>query len=87
MVTTLPTDRLRRLIADELDSLVELRHDLHAHPEIGYEEERTSAVVRRELDEAGVEYRGDLAGGTGVMAHLPACAPHGVRPACRSRVR
>ena len=27
------------------DELVAIRRDLHAHPEIGFEEERTSAIV------------------------------------------
>src|SRR5207249_2212189 len=46
------------------------RHDLHAHPEIGYEEHRTSQVVQRELKKAGVDFKAGLAGGTGVMAHI-----------------
>ena len=59
------------LIADELPSLVEIRHDLHAHPELGYEERRTSGVICRELERLGVAFQGGLAGGTGVLAHLP----------------
>ncbi|MFK7961217.1 MAG: M20 family metallopeptidase [Phycisphaerales bacterium] len=64
-------DRVRSLIHEELDALVAIRHDLHAHPEIGYEEHRTSGVIRRELEAAGVAFVGDLAGGTGVLAHVP----------------
>ncbi len=51
--------------------LVELRHDLHQHPELGYEEHRTSEVVQRELTEAGITFTAGLAGGTGVLAHIP----------------
>ena len=64
-------ERLRQLIAEELPSLIELRHDLHENPELGYEETRTSQVVRRELGRAGIEFVGDLAGGTGVLGYLP----------------
>lgn len=68
-------DRLRALIAEELPRLVEIRRDLHRHPELGYEELRTSGVVQRELTEAGVSFKAGLAGGTGVAAHLPGQAP------------
>lgn len=51
--------------------LVAIRHDLHQHPELGYEEHRTSDVIQRELAAAGVEFKGGLAGGTGVLAHIP----------------
>lgn len=52
--------------------LTALRRDLHRIPELGYEETLTSARVRRELDEIGVEYVAGLAGGTGILAHIPA---------------
>ncbi len=61
---------LRDLIAKELPELVEIRHDLHRHPELGYEEHRTSEVVQRELGACGVEVKGGLARGTGVLGHL-----------------
>jgi amidohydrolase len=61
---------LRDAIAGELPHLVAIRRDLHAHPEIGYQEHRTSEVVQRELKNAGVEYAANLAGGTGVLGHI-----------------
>ena len=59
------------LPSEELQRLFELRHDLHAHPELGYEETRTSEVICRELTEAGIPFKSGLAGGTGVLAWLP----------------
>ena len=59
------------LTSEEHQKLCDIRHDLHAHPELGYEETRTSEVIQRELAEAGIEFRNDLAGGTGVLAWLP----------------
>ncbi len=61
---------LRALIADALAGLVDFRHGLHAHPEIRYEEVRTSAKVREALAEREIEFVGDLAGGTGVLAAI-----------------
>lgn len=69
--TTSIANRLSELIAEDLPYLTRFRHDLHAHPELKYEEQRTSRRVREELAAAGVEFVGDLAGGTGVLAFLP----------------
>ncbi len=65
-------DQLRGLIDERCASLVAIRHDLHAHPELGYEERRTSGVVVDELERLGIEFKAGMAGGTGVLAHLPA---------------
>ncbi|HLK14796.1 MAG TPA: hypothetical protein VKT78_08325, partial [Fimbriimonadaceae bacterium] len=61
-------------IQAELPAIQEIRHDLHAHPELGYHERRTSGVVRRELEAANIKHVDGLAGGTGVLAYLPATA-------------
>ena len=39
---------LNALFADVLPEIVEIRHDLHAHPQLGYEETNDSGVVQRE---------------------------------------
>ena len=69
-------DALRGLVEKELASLTEIRRDLHAHPELMFEESRTSGVVTRELDTLGIAYKAGLAKGTGVVAHLPATVPN-----------
>ncbi|MAB81964.1 MAG: peptidase M20, partial [Phycisphaerae bacterium] len=63
--------RIRDIIDELLPELVDLRRDLHAHPELGYQEHRTSQVVQDQLSAAGVEFAAGLAGGTGVLGHLP----------------
>lgn len=68
MTTTLADPKL------EIEYLTEIRQDLHAHPELGYEEHRTSEVVQRELSKAGIEFKAGLARGTGVLGYLPANA-------------
>lgn len=72
----MPTnDSLRSLIAAELPRARNIRRDLHAHPELAYQEKRTSLLVSRELTEMGVAHVAGLAGGTGVLAYIPATRP------------
>ena len=56
-------------IKDDLPFLTSLRRDLHAHPELGFEEERTSGIVAKLLEEAGIKVHRGL-GGTGVVGTL-----------------
>ncbi len=55
-------------IAALLPRLIEVRHDLHQHPELGFEEHRTQEVVRGWLEEHGYTPR-DCAE-TGLVADL-----------------
>lgn len=56
----------------DLDQMVTraraLRHELHRHPELMYQEERTAQVVRSELDRLGIAWR--TCAGTGTIARL-----------------
>jgi hippurate hydrolase len=52
----------------------QLRRDLHAHPELRFEERRTADVVARELEAIGYTTSRGL-GGTGVVASLPGADP------------
>ena len=72
------TDSLQAIIREELPDLVAIRHDLHAHPELAYQEQRTSSVVQDQLAKAGVELKAGLAGGTGVLGHLPGRADQAI---------
>jgi hippurate hydrolase len=56
-------------IADFADELTEWRRDIHAHPELGLEEHRTSAVVAAKLESWGIEVTRGLAG-TGIVGTL-----------------
>jgi amidohydrolase len=61
--------------AQELSQrLISWRRDLHQHPELGFQEVRTAAIVAQHLKELGLEVRTGV-GRTGVVALL-----HGGRP-------
>jgi len=51
-----------------------MRRDFHAHPELGFQEVRTSGIVARELNALGLEVRSGV-GGTGVVALLEGSKP------------
>jgi hippurate hydrolase len=56
-------------LSEALPHLIAFRHDLHAHPELGLEETRTSDVIARELDALGYTVTRGLAR-TGIVATL-----------------
>ena len=53
----------------ELEAMIALRRDLHAHPELGFEEVRTSDIIAKSLEEAGITVTRGL-GKTGVVGTL-----------------
>ncbi|MBY5985701.1 amidohydrolase [Halomonas sp. DP5Y7-2] len=58
---------------DQLQSLTELRHHFHRHPELGFKEHATSARVCEELERLDIPYEQGL-GGTGVVATIKGLA-------------
>jgi amidohydrolase len=53
----------------DVEELVSTRRDLHAHPELAFEETRTASVMARRLLDLGLEVREGV-GRTGVVADL-----------------
>jgi len=51
------------------DWIVKIRRELHEHPELMYEEFRTSELIRRELDKLDIQYKHPIAE-TGVLASI-----------------
>ncbi|MBT4584312.1 MAG: amidohydrolase [Phycisphaerae bacterium] len=64
------SEKIDNCINTILPELIKIRHDLHAHPELGYEETRTSELIKKELAHADVSFIDNLAGGTGVLGHI-----------------
>ncbi|MFV0475190.1 MAG: M20 aminoacylase family protein [Pikeienuella sp.] len=56
------------------DELTAIRRDLHEHPELGFEEHRTSGVVVEKLKSWGIEVTTGI-GGTGVVGVIEGARP------------
>ena len=65
------------------DDLVAIRRDIHAHPEIGFEEVRTSGIVAEKLASWGIEVHRGI-GGTGVVGILQGTGGPGRRIGLRA---
>ncbi len=63
-------------IAEFQDEMAGWRQDIHAHPELGFEENRTADIVARELESFGLEVHRGLAR-TGVVGVLKGAAGEG----------
>jgi len=59
-------DRMDRRLASVADELVAIRRDIHRHPELSGEEERTAGVVAEQLTKLGFKVRTGV-GGHGVV--------------------
>jgi amidohydrolase len=59
--------------ASLVESAVILRHDLHRHPELAWQEQRTASVIRERLSAAGIQWR--ACANTGTVAVIAANAP------------
>ncbi len=75
--SSISTETLRQMIRRELPELTAIRHDLHTHPELGFEEQRTSRIIQRELAALGIPFKSSVGGpepstGTGVIGVIPA---------------
>lgn len=55
-------------------ALIEIRRDIHAHPELAFEEVRTAGVVARELTRLGIPHRTGV-GKTGVVGLIEGGRP------------
>src|SRR5215471_17129004 len=62
-------DQLKSDIDELVPGMVALRRDLHEHPELAFEEVRTSGIVTQRLRSLGLEVQTDVAK-TGVVGLL-----------------
>src|ERR1700760_2711263 len=69
-----PTTAIRDLVLRIEPALIEIRRDIHAHPELGFEEVRTSGVVARELTRLGISHQTGI-GRTGVVGLIEGGRP------------
>ncbi|WP_028659571.1 amidohydrolase [Nocardioides insulae] len=73
------TEAITGTVDEHEAELVELRRDVHAHPELSWAEERTTELVQRRLEKAG--WRITPMPGTGLLADL---GDRGTRVALRA---
>lgn len=66
---TRPITRPADLPADLIAAMTEWRRDFHRHPELGFQEARTSRLIAERLAAFGLEVHGGV-GGTGVVGVL-----------------
>ena len=69
-----PAPEIEKLVRDVEARLVEIRRDIHAHPETGFDTLRTAAKVAEELRAIGLEPKTGV-GRTGVVAEITGGAP------------
>ena len=69
-----PAARIRDAAVALDPALVALRRDLHAHPELAFEETRTAGIVAAELARLAIPHRTGL-GGTGVLGVIEGGRP------------
>lgn len=68
MPALFPADALEQRIRELVPELTEARHDIHQHPELGFEETRTQAKVRQWLE--GLGYTPRACAKTGLIADV-----------------
>ncbi|WP_026879447.1 M20 family metallopeptidase [Ignatzschineria larvae DSM 13226] len=66
-------NRIKELVQNAEPDLIAFRRELHAHPELPWEEFETTKRIARELDKLGIEYR--LTNPTGVIAEIKGGKP------------
>ncbi|EKO4624691.1 amidohydrolase [Campylobacter jejuni] len=63
------------------DKVVDLRHQIHMHPELEFEEENTAHLVCKILDEFGIKYQKNIAK-TGILAIIEGKKKSQKKPKC-----
>jgi len=69
-----PTTAIRDVVQRIEPVLVDIRRDIHAHPELGFAEIRTAGVVTRELSRLGIAHQPSI-GKTGVVGLIEGGRP------------
>lgn len=60
-------NRIKELAQQYAPDFIAIRHHIHSHPELSFQEHETSRFLQQKLDEFGVSYTSGIAG-TGIIA-------------------
>lgn len=74
-------DLIKNLTQKYYPKIKELRHQIHMHPELEFEEENTANLVCEILDEFGIKYQRNIAK-TGILAIIEGKKTSEVKPKC-----
>ena len=69
MATDITLDQIDQIIADELEDLTDIRHQLHRNPQLAFQETFASGLVREQLDALNIPHQDGLAK-TGVVGWI-----------------
>ena len=58
-------EKIRSLAKDHVPEFIEIRHHLHSHPELSYQEFETSKFIQQKLNEFGISF--EVKATTGVV--------------------
>ncbi|MBM0636907.1 M20 family metallopeptidase [Campylobacter sp. VicNov18] len=72
---------VEKLTLKYYDKIVRLRHQIHMHPELEFEEENTAHLVCEILDEFGIKYQKNIAK-TGILAIIEGKKTSSQKPRC-----
>jgi len=62
-------NRIKALAKELAPAFIDIRHHIHSHPELSFQEYETSKFIQQKLDEFGVSYQAGIAG-TGIVATI-----------------
>ncbi|MBK5463532.1 amidohydrolase [Peribacillus sp. TH27] len=66
--------QLHKVIDENEEEMIEIRRDLHRHPELSFQEKRTPEIIADYLEKLGIEVRRNV-GGRGVVGTLKGGLP------------
>lgn len=62
-------ERIKKILSENEEYIINLRRELHSVPELGFEEFKTSEIIKRELRKENIEFEEGIAK-TGIKAHI-----------------
>ena len=77
-------DKIKSLSEKYFDEIKNIRHHLHANPELSFEEFKTSAFIQEQLKAMGIPF--EIKANTGIVAHLKGNNPDSKVTALRADI-
>src|SRR6185295_9570213 len=65
--------RIKLLARETRDEVIAIRHHIHSHPELSFEEKETAAFISNKLSEWGMDHQTNI-GGYGIVGLIKSSA-------------